>query len=545
MTLCIQSTPSGSTKIYRIQSDQERQYASERAKAYWEKLKCERQPRWEATQTGDIDAATGWRYDANGELVNPENIPPDMGLSGALNSRKTLEPLPEGHSGEQPGSSFNNSVQFVEGNRVAGADPYGRNYYWVGTVAETLSPHADGTPTIGVKWDAVAGEETPSHLRWYCPNELRLAVPEGFGETSPSGGVGVSPTTNCEATEINSDIYVPKVNQDFNHSNIENDSQSESEINELFSSESTQYGRAGRYPKFTNKTAAMISNCAILLQHDLYNRAMLAFVTCTLPNMDSEDEASVNINISLIIKTMRDELRRQLKKISKKLGLSQVIPLEDVGVIELCKKAIENGRVKIHLHFVFRNKVTPSGKWLITTEVMDKIWQDAINKYTSKFYECKCNQMKKVEKNAAAYLAKYISKGSEEELEKLKVLGVQLPVIHSWYFIATSIKQYLKNWLTCHKEQFEYKGGLIQLEKDLSIPSYRSKIKGLKNQNPYLVTRLDNQGEEIPVALVIYFDYRERDAFALNFVEQAKIWDRFNRDSQVIAVDAQRAGWTP
>lgn len=517
-TLVLQPSPSGKLKVFRKTTDAERAAISRRTKEYWARLKAK--PTWGARQPDDIDASTGEVFTGVDEPVSNSIL---LGLSDGYNSR----------NGTQPDTKL--ALQYSVGDRVSGADPYSKNYSWIGTIEE-IDPGRDDL--FAVRWDRSVGEYSiPTTLRRYSCDELRsysytlppinLPLPEALAEDEKPDSEfkhwGDWDSMSAEERDEECNDFHPD-----NPNNPENNP----DKGKGFSKSLNDQSRQGRYPRCTNKTLDKVADCTVLFQNDIYSKEMLAFVTLTLCDMASEDEASININISYIIKTFRDELRRQLKKISKQLNLPYIIDLEDVGVIEISKKAIARGKAKWHLHFVFRNKSHASGRWLITPKVMDKIWQDAVNKYTNKTYVINANKMEAIRKDAAAYLAKYISKGCEQELNKLKVLGIQLPVIHSWYFIANSIKQYLRNWLECHKREVDYPSGLIGFQKKLLNPTNRKKIKGLKDRDPIAVSRISREGDEVLVCFVMFFNFRERDIIADRLVEAMQAWSTPTRETQ-------------
>lgn len=137
-------------------------------------------------------------------------------------------------------------------------------------------------------------------------------------------------------------------------------------------------------------------------------RRRLTFATVTLPDLSGREETILHQNWAKLIEYYVREVSRHLEK----YGLSGEI----VGCTEIQpKRFLRTGKPYLHAHFVFVGKAK-SGGWVLSTHKHDLIWSRAIANVLDKkliMYFSSCN-LKEVKKNAAVYLAKYVSKGVKE-----------------------------------------------------------------------------------------------------------------------------------
>lgn len=169
------------------------------------------------------------------------------------------------------------------------------------------------------------------------------------------------------------------------------------------------YGKHG----ITGYGRRVVKNACILLEQK-YGRKRLGFITCTLPAFSESTQKEINRHWGEITRRFYQKLKRKAKKRNRKFVY--------VGVTEIQEKRFEKHGVPCpHLHFVYLCRDTPCGEYLFGTFDYWSAWNKSIHEVLNFYSPNLCMDAilptgschgKYVQKSAAGYLGKYISKGS-------------------------------------------------------------------------------------------------------------------------------------
>lgn len=154
----------------------------------------------------------------------------------------------------------------------------------------------------------------------------------------------------------------------------------------------------------TSHGKRVVRNAAYLLEVE-GGKARCTFATVTVPSLPMKQMAVIHKNWHKVVERYRLGIRRALQK--------QGLAGELVSVTEFQEKRYERTGVPVaHIHSVFIGK-NRLGKWAISTELHDAIWFNALRTVVRIKWRkvAAAANMQRVRKSAAAYLAKYISKG--------------------------------------------------------------------------------------------------------------------------------------
>lgn len=147
-----------------------------------------------------------------------------------------------------------------------------------------------------------------------------------------------------------------------------------------------------------------VRDCAGILQ-ERHGAKHLTFATLTLPPSALVPE--VLQHWSEIVRKLRQWFVYQLEK--------HDLPPSVLGVVEVQEARQRSVGLMpcLHLHFVFVGR-KKYGSWVVTPSDIDKYWCSLLQQYTkSEINVASSCQLKRVEKDAAGYLGKYMSKGAK------------------------------------------------------------------------------------------------------------------------------------
>ena len=189
----------------------------------------------------------------------------------------------------------------------------------------------------------------------------------------------------------------------------------------------------------------MIRNSAEMMQQ-VYGRRRLGFLTLTLPSFDDP------FNVQLLAHDFAELMRAAVQEIMREIGRAGG-PQVYSGCIELQEKRYRtHGDVAPHLHLVY---VAHPGNydWYVTAAKIREIWARCI-KNRLEYWGCSGEfeigaavDCQVVKASAAAYLAKYLSKGGKI-LEDLKNNGDTELIPTAWYTVCNSLKKAVKGLTT-------------------------------------------------------------------------------------------------
>lgn len=185
-----------------------------------------------------------------------------------------------------------------------------------------------------------------------------------------------------------------------------------------------------------SKQKRRVRNFAWLIQ-DVAFRRTLSLLTLTVPSLSDEEIAAINKNWAEVVRVFCQWLQRRL--------VASELSGEYVSVTEIQEKRFRaSGQVALHLHVLFQGRRTAFDPWALNPIEVREAWLRSLSKFTDKNLESKsCERLEMVKGNAGAYLAKYMSKGSEI-VSAVKDAGLidQLP--STWVNASKTLKDRLK-----------------------------------------------------------------------------------------------------
>ena len=198
--------------------------------------------------------------------------------------------------------------------------------------------------------------------------------------------------------------------------------------------EKARYGLKG----MTSESRRKVRASAFLLQ-ERYGRGRLSFVTLTVPPLpDAQSEVR-------LASRWHDAIRYLLRHL-KRLLLARGLPPTVVGVCEIqVKRYATSGQFPLHVHLVLVGRKRTRGAWGIHYSEFRQTWADILQGIVGSPIETRyLENVKAVEKDAGAYLGKYMSK-SQNEIQKVLDDGNEWMLPKQWWFSTLEMKKWLKS----------------------------------------------------------------------------------------------------
>ncbi len=197
-----------------------------------------------------------------------------------------------------------------------------------------------------------------------------------------------------------------------------------------------RYGQRG----ITSYGRKMVASAAAEMQRR-YGKRRLAFLTLTIPPC-SRDAA-------VAIASAWGELCRQLQQwLCRRLSRAGLPPLV-VGVTEIQGKRLARGDVAcLHLHLIFPSCRRP-GQWAVRAQDVRSWWCSALSRVSGEdIYSPSCCDIKPIRSSAEGYLAKYMSKGSEE-IERFVGLAGDDACPRQWWMMSSGARKMVRRLILC------------------------------------------------------------------------------------------------
>lgn len=228
---------------------------------------------------------------------------------------------------------------------------------------------------------------------------------------------------------------------------------------------------------------------AVWRMQRLYGKKRLSFVTLTLPSLSFEESWYVSSNWAEIVRVFYQKLGRRLQ--------SRGLPGWFVGCTEMQPK--RSGREEhpaLHLHFVCVGRKTRYEPWLLSPAEFRGMWASVLSIYIGKERDFRAvENVQQVKRDAAAYLAKYVSKGvSMEQPPRSDETGWSLPT--SWYNVSGVLRRWVLDNVRRHPELIEYLEGVAKTGGDGASLHYvhSGVIEGMSGPGPhYYVGKLTGE----------------------------------------------------
>lgn len=179
----------------------------------------------------------------------------------------------------------------------------------------------------------------------------------------------------------------------------------------------------------------LVANSALVLEREA-GKERLAFLTCTLPALGRAEMERIHKNWSVLLNYFRIALQRLLQ--------SRGLPTDIVGVTEIQSSRLERrGEFALHIHWLFVGRSSRYLQWGISKQEYADLWSNAIATRLGREFDgqrCPSTRVESVTKSASGYLAKYMSKGSEQMAVAIDAgFGDWLP--RSWYTCTKSLRR--------------------------------------------------------------------------------------------------------
>ena len=181
----------------------------------------------------------------------------------------------------------------------------------------------------------------------------------------------------------------------------------------------------------------MLRNSVELMQRH-YGRGNLSFCTLTLPEVSFEQAWLIASDWSRIVRVFFQKLGRYMKRIG--------LPDTYASCTEMQSRRVKaENHPALHLHFVVVGKRSGEKSWAMTPGELRWLWASVLGPLLPQVgFWGAVENMEAIRKDASAYMAKYMSKGTGV-LEGLSSEGTGWHLPTSWYSVSRRLRKYVND----------------------------------------------------------------------------------------------------
>lgn len=237
----------------------------------------------------------------------------------------------------------------------------------------------------------------------------------------------------------------------------------------------------------TSDGRRMVRNAVWRIQR-LRGKECLSFVTLTLPRVTFEEGWYVSSNWAEIVRVFYQKLGRRLESVGG--------PKLWAGVTECQPRRMQReGHPALHLHFVIVGRLNRYSDWFFSPSDIRELWVSVLKLYIPEERDwSRVENVQRVKADASAYMAKYLSKGTEGDIViRSDETGWSLPT--AWYNLNASLRRWVRENIRTDTSMMElleslavttdtgecchyFYSGSIEASPGLMVPYLTGKLRG-------------------------------------------------------------------
>lgn len=183
----------------------------------------------------------------------------------------------------------------------------------------------------------------------------------------------------------------------------------------------------------------MLRSGCYVLERD-YGNQDLCFATLTVPPLSPGGRRRLAENWSELLRQTTQWICRQLAGAAR--------PTKVCGCVEVQSSRLkDSGQAYLHLHMVWPSHSNRAGeRWAITWADMRTWWASAIVRFSGeKLAYLPRVELAPVRKSCESYMAKYVSKGSDDCMEAFIADVGEEAVPSTWWFMSADLRHQIKD----------------------------------------------------------------------------------------------------